>query len=77
LVWLKLELETRIKIMFLNFFCIIGPSCIIIISMEKVDVFEMSDQAIHVFFTILATNICFNTSLRKALCSDIVSRSDG
>jgi hypothetical protein len=36
LVWLKLELETRIKIMFLNFFCIIGPSCIIMISLVMV-----------------------------------------
>jgi hypothetical protein len=33
LVWLKLELKTRIKIMFLNFFCVLGPSCIIIISL--------------------------------------------
>jgi hypothetical protein len=46
----------------------------------------MSDQAIHVSVTILATNTCFNTSiiygennasLREALWSDIVSRSDG
>ncbi|KAI5568972.1 hypothetical protein BDE02_12G048300 [Populus trichocarpa] len=52
----------------------------------KVDVFGMSDQAIHVYVTILATNISFNTSiiygdnnasLREALWSDIVSRSDG
>ena len=52
----------------------------------KVDVFGMSDQAIHVSVTILATNTCFNTSviyednnasLREALWSDIVSRSDG
>ena len=52
----------------------------------KVDVFGMSDQAIHVSVTILATNISFNTSiiygdnnasLREALWSDIVSRSDG
>jgi len=52
----------------------------------KVDVFGMSDQAIHVAVIILATNICFNTSiiygdnnasLREALWSNIVSRSDG
>jgi hypothetical protein len=52
----------------------------------KVDVFGMSDQAIHVSVTILATNISFNTSIiygdnnasfREALWSDIVSRSDG
>jgi len=52
----------------------------------KVDVLGMSDQAIHVSVTILATNICFNTSiiygdnnasLREALWSDIVSHSDG
>uniref|UniRef100_A0A2K1XI89 DUF4283 domain-containing protein n=1 Tax=Populus trichocarpa TaxID=3694 RepID=A0A2K1XI89_POPTR len=52
----------------------------------KVDVFGMSDQAIHVSVTILATNISFNTSiiygdnnasLCEALWSDIVSRSDG
>jgi exonuclease III len=52
----------------------------------KVDVLGMSDQAIHVSVTILATNICFNTSiiygdnnasLREALWSDIVSRNDG
>ncbi|KAI9386499.1 hypothetical protein POPTR_010G033266v4 [Populus trichocarpa] len=52
----------------------------------KVDVFGMSDHAIHVSVTILATNISFNTSiiygdnnasLREALWSDIVSRSDG
>jgi hypothetical protein len=29
----------------------------------KVDVLGMSDQAIHVSVTILATNICFNTSI--------------
>jgi hypothetical protein len=52
----------------------------------KVDVFRMLDQAIHVSITILATNICFNTSiiygdnnasLREALWSNIVSHSDG
>jgi hypothetical protein len=52
----------------------------------KVDVLGMSDQDIHVSVTILATNICFNTSiiygdnnasLREALWSDIVSHSDG
>jgi exonuclease III len=52
----------------------------------KVDVFGMSNQAIHVSVTILATNMCFNTSiiygdnnasLREALLSDIVSCSDG
>ena len=52
----------------------------------KVDVLGMSDQAIHVSVMILAANICFNTSiiygdnnasLREALWSDIVSRSDG
>jgi hypothetical protein len=52
----------------------------------KVDVLGMSDQAIHVFVMILATNICFNASiiygdnsasLYEALWSDIVSRSDG
>jgi len=46
----------------------------------------MSNQAIHVSVTILATKICFNTSniygdnnasLREALWSNIVSRSDG
>jgi len=54
--------------------------------MVKVDVFGMSDQAIHVSVTILATNISFNTSiiygdnnasLCEALWSDIVSHSDG
>jgi hypothetical protein len=34
---LKLELETRIKIMFLNFFCVIGPSCIIMISTVRAE----------------------------------------
>jgi len=52
----------------------------------KVDVLGMSDQAIHVSVMILATNICFNASiiygdnnasLREALWSNIVSRSDG
>jgi hypothetical protein len=29
----NLPLKTRIKIMFLNFFCVLGPSCIIMISL--------------------------------------------
>ena len=33
---LKLGLETGIKIMFRNFFCVIGPSCIIMISLVVV-----------------------------------------
>jgi hypothetical protein len=46
----------------------------------------MSYQVIHVYVTILGTNICFNASiiygdnsgsLREALWSDIVSQSDG
>ena len=32
----NLPLKTRIKIMFLNFFCVIGPSCIIMISLVMV-----------------------------------------
>ena len=56
------------------------------VDVVKVDVFEMSDQVIHVSATILATNICFNASiiyrdnnasLREALWSDIMSRSEG
>jgi len=56
------------------------------VDVVKVDVFEMSDQVIHVSFTKLATNICFNASiiyrdnnasLREALWSDIMSRSEG
>ena len=36
LVWLKLGLETGIKIMFRNFFCVIGHSCIIMFSLVVV-----------------------------------------